>query len=97
MTAKADRIKELINDPHIKEAFENVRNKYRKLLESDTDATGNTITDEDVLEARRMLFLTRKVEQDLEKAIEDGELEDFQANEQKRPTLGDKLWPRQRH
>ena len=44
MTAKSDRIRELLDDPHIKEAFENVRDKYRAALEN------SDIPDDDVLE-----------------------------------------------
>ena len=88
MTAKSDRIRELLDDPHIKEAFENVRDKYRAALEN------SDIPDDDVLEIRRMLFLTHKVEQDLETAVQDGELEDFRANEQERPSFLGDLWKR---
>jgi hypothetical protein len=86
VTAKSDRIKRLLEDQDLREAFENVRNKYRAALENEQ------ILDDDVLEIRRMLFLTHKVEQDLNTAMEDGQLEDFRANEQERPSFLGDLW-----
>ena len=84
MTAKSDRIKELVNDEHIQGAFENVRNKYRRAWENPQ------VEDGDVLELRRMLFLIDSVEQDLRQAIADGELEDFRAAEEEQQAfLGD--------
>ena len=94
MTDKSDRIKRLLDDDLVQEAFENTRNKYRRILESDVDASGQPITDDDVLEARRMLFLLRLVEQDLKQSVEDGEYEDFQANEKEQRTFLGELWNR---
>ena len=91
MTAKADRIKELLDDPLLKEAFENVRMHYRRAIED------LNVTDEDSLEARRMLFLLNSVEQDLRKSVQDGLLEDFNATEQERPSFLGDLWKTKNH
>jgi len=88
MTAKADRIKELLDDPHIVEAFDNVRGYYRRAIED------LNVSDEDSLEARRMLFLLNSVEQDLKKSVDDGLLEDFNATEDERPSFLGELWNR---
>lgn len=89
MTAKADRAKEFLHDPVFQEALENLRDQYRKAFELEK------CSDEDALEVRRMLFLTHRIEKHLEQIIAYGELEDFKANEQERPTfLGELKWPR---
>lgn len=90
MTAKSDRAKEFLNNPVFQEALTNLRNEYRKHME---DARTD---DGDVLELRRMLHLTHVVEKHLNQIITFGELEDFHAKEQERPSfLGDILqWPK---
>jgi len=90
MTAKADRAKQLLDDPLIKESFSKLRLTY-------SSAMGNPqVSDDDVLELRRMLFLLDKLEKSLIQVIADGELDDFRAVEQERPSfLGDILkWPK---
>lgn len=87
MTAKADRAKALLDDPVIQEAFTNLRNEYRRIMED------NHTLDEDVLESRRMLHLSRRLEAHLKKIIADGELEDYQAQEKERPSFLGELWP----
>ena len=92
MTAKSDRARELLNDPIIQESFESLRKQYR-------GAMGNPqVPDDDILELRRMLFLLDKLEKHLEQIIASGELEDFRAVEQERPSfLGDIVkWNRNR-
>ena len=88
MTAKADRARELLNDPLIQEGFEALRKKYR-------GAMGNpSVSDDDVLELRRMLFLLDHLEKHLELVISDGEFEDFKAVEQERRSFLGEIWQR---
>lgn len=90
MTAKADRAKALINDPTLQDALTNLRNEYRRIMED------HHTSDDDVLELRRMLHLSRVFEKHLQQIIASGELEDFMATEKERPSfLGDILqWPK---
>lgn len=89
MTARADRIKELLNDPELQQAFKDVREKYRDLIEQ-TPVSDSTA----LLDIRKMLHLLREVEDTLRQAIQDGHLEDFRAQEKKHPFLGDIRWPK---
>ena len=76
MTAKADRIRELMDDPHIEQAFENVR---RLLLELFEEAPSDDI---EMLQSISMrLNLLAAVKADLESAIEAGDYEDFKAQQ----------------
>jgi signal transduction protein with GAF and PtsI domain len=77
LTAKADRIKALINDPDLKEAFEAVRETYRDMIE-ETPVSDDTA----LLDIRKMLHLLREVESSLHRAIQQGHLADFRAAEQ---------------
>ena len=90
MTAKSDRIKALIEDPDLKQAFTDVREKYRDLIEETpvSDATA-------LLDIRKMLHALREVEKHLHQAIQDGHLEDFRAQEDRHPFLGDLRWKKQ--
>ena len=84
MTAQSDRIHKLLNDPELQGGFERLRQQYRDAM------CDPKITDEDVLELRRMLLLLTRLEQDLEATLESGHLEDFRAAEKERPApLGD--------
>ena len=76
MTAKADRIKALLEDENLKEAFKIVRERYRDMIE-DTPVSDDTA----LLDIRKMLHLLRDVEEHLHTAIEDGHLQDFRAQE----------------
>lgn len=77
MTAKSDRVKKLIEDPDLQEAFQMVREKYRDLIEE------TPISDDGaLLDIRKCLHLLREVEEALQTAIEHGTLEDFRAQEQ---------------
>ena len=88
MTAKSDRAKQLLSDPTLQEGFEALRSQYR-------GAMGNPkVPDDDILELRRMLFLLDKLEKHLEQVIAEGELEDFRAVEQERPSFLGDLWQR---
>jgi hypothetical protein len=77
MTGKADRIQELVDDPDLKNAFNEVRETLRDMIE-DTPVADDTA----LLDIRKMLYLLREVENSLHRAIEDGHLEDFRAREQ---------------
>ena len=81
MTAKSDRIEKLLEDPDLKEAFSSVREHYRDAIEL------TPLDDNTVLEIRKMLHLLSEVEQDLYRAIQDGQLEDFNAAEEERHSL----------
>lgn len=77
MTAKADRAKELLNDPTFQKALGDVRlalmNRFIDTSPSDKEG---------LIETRMYLHLLDSVEANLIQAIEDGMLEDFRANEQ---------------
>ena len=79
MTEQADRAQKLVNDPTLQEAFRNVREKYRDLIEatplSDTEA---------LLDIRKMLHLLNDVESNLHQMIQDGHLEDFRQEQKVR-------------
>lgn len=87
MTAKADRAKELLEDPILQEAFENLRESYRKAVFSDDIR----ITDETKLELIRLEVLSHRLEKHLQQIVADGQLEDFRAVEESKSILGD-LW-----
>ena len=76
MTAKADRIRELLDDPHIKEAFANVKRYLHEMFEE---------ADSDDIETLRSismrLNLLDAVRADLEAAVEAGDYEDFKAQQ----------------
>jgi hypothetical protein len=92
MTAKADRARELLNDPLLQEVLDNLRMDYRDACFT------QGVSDEDVMELRRMEFLTHRFEAHLKKMISDGELEDFRALEKERQSfLGELKWPRNNH
>lgn len=77
MTAKADRVKKLIEDPDLKDAFNVCRERYRDLIEQTPISEDGAL-----LDIRKMLYLLREVEETLHTAIQDGHLEDFRAAEQ---------------
>ncbi len=82
MTAKADRAQELIDDPLLNEAFENIRLLYLSMIEDlplDEDKGKDALYD-----IRRMLHLLRAVKEDLGTMIQDGHLEDYRAAEDER-------------
>ena len=75
MTAKGDRAKELLNDPTFQKALTDVR---QAILQGFTDCD---VGDEKTPHRFRLyLHLLDSVEANLIKAIEDGELEDFNAS-----------------
>ena len=85
MTAKSDRVKKLLNDPDLKQAFVDVKNA---LYQQFNKAKTNDV--ETILDIRKRLHLLDSVEANLKRAIQDGQLEDFRAMEDERPSfLGD--------
>ena len=93
MTAKADRAKELIDDPILQEAFSTVRERYRDLIEETPLSSSD---DKALHDIRKMLHLLREVEEHLKQVVQNGHLEDFRATEQK-TILGELKWPRKQH
>lgn len=84
MTAKSDRLEKLMSDPDLKEAFENVREHYKNAMcVTPLNDEGDKIT----LKFRTMLQLLNDVEYDLHQAIQEGQVEDFNAVEQERQSL----------
>ena len=80
MTEKSDRVQRLMDDPDLKEAFANVRDRLLSAFSScDCNDT------EMMKDIRKRLFLLDLVEKDLMSAIQDGTLEDFHMAEQERP------------
>jgi len=88
MTAKADNIKRLLEDPNLEEAFENVRRFYLEKIEDlplDQKNGAGALYD-----IRKQLYLLRQVKDDLAKAIQHGNYEDFVAAQSEQPSfLGD--------
>lgn len=87
MTAESDRIKRLLEDPDLRQAFQDVREKLHEAF-----ATCRTDDAEVLVDIRKRLHLLDAVEQALYTRLEHGLLEDFRAAEEERPPfLGDIL------
>jgi hypothetical protein len=87
MTAKSDRCEKLVNDPDLKQAFEDVRLALHQAF-----AECPTNDSESMVDIRKRLHLLDSVEANLHRAVQDGKLEDFRAIEDERPpVLGDIL------
>ena len=87
MTAKADRIKKLLDDEDLQTAFSQVEEAIHKGWAS----TPPTKADQQ-REWHTRLHLLRSVKANLRQAIQDGQLEDFRAVEKEKPGyLGDIL------
>ena len=80
MTAKADRVRELMSHPEMKEAFRNVRQFYLESFER-LPCSSENLDPQLLLDIRRMLELLKQVENDLEKMIQAGNIVDFRANQ----------------
>jgi hypothetical protein len=78
MTAKADRVRELLNNPDLQEALADIREMYRDRVEDPS------LSNEQVLQVRDLLLLLQMFEQTLANAVESGDFEDFKATEQER-------------
>jgi len=76
MTEKADRAKELLENPVFQEALENLRIKYVAML---ADAPVNSSKENVVLllDLKKMLRLLDDIEAELQDVIRDGYMEDF--------------------
>jgi hypothetical protein len=91
VTAKAARCKKLIEDGDLKQAFADVRDalhrQFDQIKPTDLDA---------MVRIKERLHLLTSVEGNLMRAIQDGKLEEFKAEEEERlPFLGDiELWRR---
>lgn len=92
MTAKSDRVQKLVTDPDLAEAFENVRQYYRDLIEEcpiDDDTA--------LLDIRKMLHLLQDVRSHLTQAIQEGELQDFRSEQEGQGFLEDLINGRSTH
>ena len=87
MTAESDRLKELINDPDLRRAFDWVRQGYKDRIDDPA------LTDEQVLKLRDLLHVVNQVESDLMSAIEAGEYADYQAELNEIDNEERKSWP----
>ena len=83
MTAKADRIQRLLNDPDLIQAFEDVRDALHKGFEQTPPSDV-----EQLIGCRYRLQVLGSVKANLLQAIEDGKLEDFNEQDEQSP-LGD--------
>lgn len=87
MTAESDRIRRLLEDPDLQQAFQDVRDKLHEAF-----ASSRTDDVEMLVDIRKRLHLLDAVEQALYVRLETGQLEDFRAAEEERPPfLGDIL------
>ena len=88
--AKATRCEKLLNDPDLKQAFQDVRDALHQRFEKTSVSDGDTL-----LDIRKMLHLLDSVKANLTAAIEDGKLEEFRMEQQKKAHLGELLsWNR---
>lgn len=88
-TARADRIKRLIEDPDFQKGFDDTRNAILQRF-SETPPS-NT---EQLVECRKLLQLLTSVEANLKQAISDGKLEVFEAEQQRTGFLQELKWKR---
>ena len=91
MTAKADRVRHLLENEDLAAAFDNVREQYFAMFEK------CPLHNEDLRrDIHYMLTLLGQVKGDLYAAIDSGNYEDFLANQDEQPApLGEiKQWPR---
>jgi hypothetical protein len=80
--ARADRISVLMNDPDLKQAFKDVRDKLTREF-----VTCDDVADAYILDLKRCVEMLGVVEKLLYKAIDDGKLDEHNANLP--PILGD--------
>lgn len=83
MTAKSDRVQQLVDNEDLKEAFANVRE--RLLIEIEQAPLRDQ---EGIMTLKYELHLLRSVEANLHRAISDGKMETFN-QQQKSAVLGD--------
>jgi hypothetical protein len=89
VTAKADRVKALLNDEHVQQAFQDLEDWYTSMLKDapvNSDADNVTL----ILDIKKQLQALDTFKAHLEQIVSDGLLEDFKATEKEQPTfLGD--------
>ena len=81
MSEKSDRVMRLMEDQDLKDAFEAVRQKYHDAIER---APIDQSASEAVMDIVKCLRLLGDVKQALYTAIQDGHIEDFNAQEKER-------------
>lgn len=89
MTQKSDRVQRLLDDPDLKQAFQDVRDALHRKFEETATNDADSMVD-----IRKRLHLLDSVEANLRLAISDGKLLDFRA-EQKPQGLREMLWKKQ--
>ena len=88
--SRAARCAKLLEDPDLKRAFQDVRDALHQRFEKTSVSDGDTL-----LDIRKMLHLLDSVKANLVSAIEDGKLEEFHVEQQKKRHLGELLqWNR---
>ena len=86
MTEKADRVKEIMENKYLQEAFEAIHQKcLYVMINAPVEMTEENLTV--IMDAKRMLKALDQLEAELENAVREGKLEDFHAEQQ--PYLGD--------
>lgn len=93
MTLKSDRIQRLLADEDLQEAFQQVKDAIHRGW---ANAPPTKLDEQQ--EWHRRLFTLKSVEENLRIAIQDGKLEDFRAEQDKKPSiLGDIAAWRMKH
>jgi hypothetical protein len=85
ITAKADQCQRLVNDPHLKQAFSDVRDAIHQQFEQ------ASVTDTETLVGlKHKLNLLDSVWANLQRAIDDGKLETWNDEQAKISYLGER-------
>ena len=87
VTDKAQRVQRLLEDENLIQAFQDVRGALHGKFEQTPVDDGDTL-----LDIRKMLHLLDSVWANLERAVEDGQLEEANIEQGKVRILGDKKW-----
>lgn len=91
--ARADRAKALLDNPDLKQAFQNTRDAILRQFQQIPPSQS-----EQLLKCRERLHLLESVEENLYQAIRDGALERFREQEKERlPFLGELVPWRKKH
>lgn len=86
---RADQCKRLLDDPFLKQAFQDVRDAIHQKFER------TSVTDRDTLvELRQMLHLLDSVKANLEQAVMDGQLDVLRGEERERGGFLGDIWKR---
>lgn len=86
VTAKADRCQRLMNDPDLKQAFQDVRDALHRHI----DELPVSVEPEILVDIKKRIHLLDSVWANLERAVSDGKLEEFNADQEKVAYLRDK-------